>query len=65
MSGLSRENLGVSGQLRKLWERVRAGSSEPTLGLTWLGPFYTVPASPHREGPGILKGPGNSKEVPG
>lgn len=29
------------------------------------GPFSMVPACPHREGPGVLKGPSGSDEVPG
>lgn len=28
-------------------------------GTMWLCPFSTVPASPHEEGPGALKGPGS------
>lgn len=53
-----------AGHVRTGWEkpreRLRAGSSE----LTW-GPYSVVPASPHREGPGIFKRPGVGKRSQG
>lgn len=44
---------------------MRVGSLEFILGFTWLGFFYTVLVFLYREGFGILKGFGNSKEISG